>query len=255
VRERQAFIRSAFDGHPFSEDIERVLQFLDWEGGALVVADDLLRLVEGHEIAPGIPALRVLAEAIEPMAGMARRDRVRELRERLGWVAGPPHASHVPGAAAVPTPEPAAIAAKRERGEYDVFLSYNSKDEPEVMRIAERLIGRGLLPWLDLDCLRPGFRWMPQMERQIRSIPSAAVLVGPSGIGPWQDEEIYAILCRFKKENRPVIPVILEGAPEVEFPPFLDARARVDFRKTSPDPMDQLVFGITGNNPRFATGA
>src|SRR6187455_1992274 len=79
VRERQAFIRSAFEGHPFSEDIERVLQFLDWQGGALVVADDLLRLVEGHEIAPGTPALRVLAEAVEPMAGMARREQVRAL--------------------------------------------------------------------------------------------------------------------------------------------------------------------------------
>ncbi|MDZ4796761.1 MAG: TIR domain-containing protein [Bryobacteraceae bacterium] len=255
VRERQTFIRSAFDDHLFSKDVESVLQYLDWEGAPLVVADALLRLVEGHEIAPGVPALRVLAEAIEPMAGMARREQVRNLRERLGWVDPPRKPAFAPVAGAVATPEPAAIAAKRERGEYDVFLCHNSKDKAAVMHIADLLLQRGLLPWLDQDCLRPGFRWMPEIERQIQSIPAAAVFVGPSGIGPWQDEEIDAILRRFKQHNRPVIPVLLEGAPEIELPAFLEARTRVDFRKNSRDPMDHLEFGITGRNPRFASSA
>lgn len=248
-RERHAFIRIAFEGHAGSEDLERVLQFLDWAGGALPVADELLRYVEGHDLAPGFPALRALAEAIERLAGMTRREQIRSLRERMGWV---DRAAQPVPAAAVPTPEPAAIAAKRDRGEYDVFLCHNSKEKPEVTRIRDLLMQRGLLGWLDQDCLRPGFRWIPEIERQVQAIPAAAVFVGPTGIGPWQDEELDAILRRFKKNNRPVIPVLLAAAPEIELPPFLDGRTWVDFRKTSPDPLDQLVFGITGSNPRFA---
>lgn len=215
----------------------------------------MLRLVEGHEIAPGTPALRVLAEAIEPMAGMARRAKVRNLRERLGWAAQPSQPFVLPVAAAVANPGQAAINAKRERGEYDVFLCHNSAEKPEIMQIGERLLQRGLLPWLDQHCLRPGFRWIPEIERQIQSIPSAAVFVGRSGIGPWQDEEIDAILRKFKQQDRAVIPVFLEGAPEIELPPFVDGRTRVDFRKNPPDPMDQLEFGITGKNPSFSTSA
>jgi len=255
ARERQAFIRSVLEGHSFSNEIEKVLQFLDWEGSSLVVADDLLRLLEGHEIAPGFPALRTLAEAIEPIAGMAHRQAIIRLRERLGWIAHPTQTDHTPGADAGESADQSAVAAKRERGEYDVFLCHNSKDKPEIRRICECLRQRGLRPWLDEDELRPGLRWQPELERQISSIRSAAVFVGRSGIGPWQEEEIDAILRKFKMQNRPVIPVMLEGAPEIELPTFVDARTRVDFRKNTPDPMDQLIFGITGKNPRLASNS
>jgi hypothetical protein len=243
-RDRNTLIRLILEGHAFSRHVDTFLSWVDWNGGAVPVADELLRLLEGHEIAPGTPALRVLAEAMEPMAGMAHRQEIVRIRERLGWV------THSPGYS---FPQTGEIVAKRERGEYDVFLCHNSKEKSEVIAIGDRLIQRGLLPWLDRDVLRPGLRWLPEIERQILSIPSAAVLVGGSGIGPWQDEEIDAILRTFKKQNRPVIPVMLEGAPEIELPPFLDGRTRVDFRKNQPDPMDQLVFGITGKNPRFAS--
>lgn len=85
VRERQVWIRSVLEGHPFSDEIEKALQLLDWEGSALVVADALLRYLGGYEIAPGIPAVRVLAEAIEPLVGSAHREAVRRMRHRLGW--------------------------------------------------------------------------------------------------------------------------------------------------------------------------
>ena len=252
ARERQTFIRLTLEGHPFSHEIEKVLHHIYWSGGSVVVASELLRLLEGHEIAPGIPALRVLAEAIEPMAGMTHRQEIVRLRERLGWVTHSPGTENARSTGARDSfPQAGDIAAKRERGEYDVFLCHNSQDKPEVLKIHDRLLQRGLLPWLDQHDLRPGLRWLPEIERRISSIPSAAVFVGRSGIGPWQDEEIDAILRKFKKQNRPVIPVMLEGAPDIELPPFLDGRTWVDFRRNTPDPLDQLVFGVTGRNPRL----
>jgi hypothetical protein len=219
VREREAFIRAALSGYPFSDEARRTLRWLDWEGAAFVVADELVRLLELQEIAPGVPALRVIAQAIRPPAR---------------------------GPVAIN----ASAADRTALKEYDVFLCHNSKDKPAVLRIANMLVGKGLLPWLDVWDLRPGMRWQPEIERQIDTIKSAAVFVGSSGLGPWQDEESYAILSRFRKLNRPAIPVILEDAPDgIELPAFLDARTRVDFRKSEPDPLNHLIFGITGKNP------
>ena len=33
--------------------------------------------------------------------------------------------------------------------EFDVFLSHNSADKPDVLRLAQELKRRGLHPWLD----------------------------------------------------------------------------------------------------------
>jgi len=84
VRDRQAFIRMVLSEHPFGDEAYRTLrQFLDWQGGAFVVADNLVHLLEAQELAPGLPALRVIAEAIEPFAGMAHREGLAGLRRRL----------------------------------------------------------------------------------------------------------------------------------------------------------------------------
>lgn len=47
VRGRQTMIRDALGGYPLSGEIEKALRFLDWEGSPIVVADKLLRLLDG----------------------------------------------------------------------------------------------------------------------------------------------------------------------------------------------------------------
>jgi V8-like Glu-specific endopeptidase len=82
IRGRQAIVRNALGGYPHSRDLNNALRFLNWDGESVVVADQLLRLLDGQEAAPGVPALGLIAQAIEPMAG-EHRDKVVELRKRL----------------------------------------------------------------------------------------------------------------------------------------------------------------------------
>jgi len=131
--------------------------------------------------------------------------------------------------------------------QFDVFLCHNSNDKTEVKAVAYKLKELGLVPWLDEWELIPGRSGRRSLEAQIEQVSSAAVFVGKNGIGPWQDEEISAFLYQVKERNCPVIPVLLQSAPEKpNLPPFLIDRVWVDFCKNQPDPISQLFWGIKG---------
>jgi CheY-like chemotaxis protein len=130
---------------------------------------------------------------------------------------------------------------------FDVFLCHNSEDKSVVKDIGNELKRRGLSPWLDEWELRPGLSWQELVEEQIEDIKSAAVFVGQSGLGPWQEMEVRGLLSEFVKRKCPVIPVILSDAPKKPILPlFLREMTWVDFRKEEPDPIQQLIWGITG---------
>jgi hypothetical protein len=142
------------------------------------------------------------------------------------------------------------IQRKRAAGQFDVFLCHHSADKPAVKRIAQSLKEAGILPWLDVWELPPGQPWQPLLERQIGNIKSAAVFIGSTGFGPWQEQEINAFLRAFVKRKIPVIPVMLADAPsQPDLPPFLEGMVWVDFRNNDPDPLTMLIWGVTGNRP------
>ena len=49
-----------------------------------------------------------------------------------------------------------ASAASASASEFDVFLSYNSRDKPSVRELADTLLNYGVRPWLDERELVPG---------------------------------------------------------------------------------------------------
>jgi hypothetical protein len=156
-----------------------------------------------------------------------------------------------------PEPDRAATVAaqeverKRAASAFDVFLCHNVGDKPAVMDIGRRLMTRGVLPWLDRWELRPGMPWQRSLEEQIANIRAAAVFVGQGGIGPWQRQELDGFLREFNTRGCPVIPVMLpgDGGKEPELPLFLRGMTWVDFRIPDPDPLSQLIWGITGRRP------
>jgi WD40 repeat protein len=144
------------------------------------------------------------------------------------------------------------LQGKIKTGDFDVFLCHNGENKAAVKELAEKLKEKGIFPWLDEWELRPGLPWQRLLEQQIGQIKSAAVFVGSDGIGPWQQHELEAFLREFVDRGCPVIPVLLTDAPEKpQLPIFLKGMTWVDFRKQDPDPMERLIWGITGERRAY----
>jgi len=161
-----------------------------------------------------------------------------------------------------PAPEPRDEAARRVRqlrkaGRFDVFLCHHSADMAAVKSLGRALVDHGILPWLDEWELPPGQPWQPLLERQIETIGAAAVCVGPGGFGAWHEQEMRGFLNEFARRQLPLITVLLlpPGAADPSLPLFLRNFTWVDFRKAEPDPMAQLVWGITGRRPMSSPGS
>lgn len=131
---------------------------------------------------------------------------------------------------------------------FDVFLSHNGHDKPFVEEIGAQLRGKGLRVWLDKWALRPGFPWQEGLEEGVRSSRAVAVFVGRGGLGSWQDPEMRAFLARSKREEVPVIPVLIPGCPDTpQLTLFLEALTWVDLRGgVTEDGLARLIWGITG---------
>ena len=140
---------------------------------------------------------------------------------------------------------------------FHVFLSHSSSDKPAVEELARRLAKEGIQGWLDKWNLIPGDAWQPAIEKALAESETCAVFVGPSGLGPWQNEEMRAAIDRRVRESGRrfrVIPVLLPGAERAErssLPTFLVATTWVEFRDSldDADAFHRLVCGIRGVEP------
>jgi hypothetical protein len=71
---------------------------------------------------------------------------------------------------------------------FDVFLSYNRKDQDLARRLRDELETRGVEVWMDEKSLTKGQAWILEIEKAIAAAPAAIIAMGPSGIGEkWQD--------------------------------------------------------------------
>ena len=90
---------------------------------------------------------------------------------------------------------------------------------------------RKLEVWLDEWELPPGRPWQDELERIVKTVRSAAVLVGRDGLGPWELPEMRTLLTQMVRRGLPVIPVLLPGAPEApDLPVLLAENTYVDLR-------------------------
>jgi hypothetical protein len=140
---------------------------------------------------------------------------------------------------------------------FHVFLSHSSDDKPAVEELARRLAKEGIHAWLDKWHLIPGVPWQPAIEKALGDSETCAVFVGPSGFGPWQNEEMRAAIDRRVGDSGKhfrVIPVLLPGAERAErssLPTFLVATTWVEFRDSLDDQyaFHLLICGIRGIEP------
>src|SRR4051812_43715514 len=114
--------------------------------------------------------------------------------------------------------------------QFDVFLSYSSKDRAWVSRLKEALNERGLRVWLDRDEIRPGDLFVGALEAGLGQSNAIALIVSPESMDSgWVEEEYSrALSLTKKKKKRPLqlIPVILRRS---KLPGFLESHHAVSF--------------------------
>jgi hypothetical protein len=135
--------------------------------------------------------------------------------------------------------------------EFDIFLSHNSSDKPAIREIKRLLAQKQITAWLDEEELQPGRNWIPLLEQAMEASGSAGVFICEDGLGPWEIEEIQALLIKAVKTKIPVIPVLLPGDyTPPELPLFLSTRTYIDMRAGfKPELIDRLIWGIAGRKP------
>jgi len=116
---------------------------------------------------------------------------------------------------------------------YDVFLSYCGEDVESARRLAEHIReATGLRPYFDKWEIQPGERFQRRLEEGLEKSRITLVLVGPSGVGGVQREEVdVAVSLQTSDPRRRVVPVLLPGANEVGMPRFLAQRSWIDLRR------------------------
>jgi hypothetical protein len=137
--------------------------------------------------------------------------------------------------------------------QFDVFLSYNSRDRAVVERIARRLKRARIELWFDRWSLTPGGKWQAELAAGLSGSPACAVFVGAHDLGAWERQEIDVALNRAATEPAfRVFSVLLAGVDDPfdpnRLPLFLRARTWVDFRRGRDDAraLQNLINAVKG---------
>lgn len=134
----------------------------------------------------------------------------------------------------------ASYSLRRQTDQYHVFICYNSVDRTLVNRLDDSLKAQGVITWYDRTDVTAGDRHTHEIESVIDSTPCAIIAMGPNSLGPWQEQEYYALLqqaiARRKNGSQlRIIPVLLAGAEGIdELPPFLGIHSVIDLRGRDP---------------------
>src|SRR5262249_36610 len=133
---------------------------------------------------------------------------------------------------------------------FDVFLSYNWRDQHAVKALADTLHSQGVEVFLDRWYLAPGGAWPQELEGVLSTCRSIAVCLGPGEMGPWQQRERnFALERQAKDRDFPVIPILLPGTdPALS---FLSQNTWIDLREGTDQPLllDILLRAIRGEPP------
>ncbi|MFL6798068.1 MAG: ATP-binding protein [Xanthobacteraceae bacterium] len=95
-----------------------------------------------------------------------------------------------------------------------VFLSFaaKNKDLAEAVRVGLRQLEPSIDVFFSPVSLGPGL-WLPRLADEVAGADAFLLLLGPGGIGPWQEIEYFSALDRHVKDKTfPLVPVIAQGA-------------------------------------------
>ena len=123
--------------------------------------------------------------------------------------------------------------------DFDVLLCYHEADKPIVVKIADKLRERGILPWPYLDNEVP-------KQAPIMQTKAVAFLIGRRGPGPGAPKQLMGFLRQAKAGKCIIVPILLPGGPQdIRQPTNITNLQWIDFRQSVPDPINEFVNGVT----------
>lgn len=133
------------------------------------------------------------------------------------------------------------------------FLSYHSPDELLASRLKLAITARdpSSTVFFAPQSLRAGGLWSPQLAQEIAEATAFILLIGASGVGPWQELEYYEALDRFAKSGRafPMIVVLIEK----QLAPGLSFMSQLHWIITA-DPTSEADLGLIFNATQAGGG-
>jgi hypothetical protein len=135
--------------------------------------------------------------------------------------------------------------------QYDVFLSHNSKDKPQVRQLAERLRAAGLRVWFDEWVIQPGDDIYLAIERGLEAARVQVLCLSPAALGSdWVALERSTVLFRDPTNaDRRFVPVLLA---DCKLPDTLRRYKYVDLREDTDAAFKQLLS--TCQSPKKRAG-
>jgi WD40 repeat protein len=130
-----------------------------------------------------------------------------------------------------------------------MFLSHAGEETNAARELARHFRSAGLDVWLDVERLKPGDRWMEEIEKAIRDSKAFLVYVGRSGVQRWVDNEVRVALTRNAKDpDFRIIPVLGPGAEGDSLPLFLSVHQALHADQGVPsfEDLKTLVSMVSG---------
>ena len=123
---------------------------------------------------------------------------------------------------------------------YDVFLSHNSQDKPQVRKLAGRLKKAGLRVWFDDWVIKPGDDIYLAIERGLEVARVQVLCLSPAALGSeWVTLERSTVLFRDPANaGRRFVPLLLA---DCTLPDTLRRYKYVDFRQETPAAFEELL--------------
>lgn len=136
---------------------------------------------------------------------------------------------------------------ERDKEEIDLFLCFRANDRSAVQQIALELGRNQIRCWPNDWSISPDDSWRELLSHHMQRINAVGVFAADDD-GPWIDEQVESFIWELIEADHLVIPVILPTAKlDPKFPVYLRRRQIVDFRKSLPNPVSQLVSMISIN--------
>ena len=115
-----------------------------------------------------------------------------------------------------------------------------------VEALARQLTDAGVEVFLDVWSLPPGMAWSGRLEDRIATSDAIVVVLGPHGMGGWQQRECYLAIDRQTKQpDFPVIPVLIPGHDNPALG-FLSLNTWIDLRVHPVEGVARLIAAVRG---------